>query len=202
MKTVLVGLLIALTPLGLREAYADSDGYYCVGRGYLAYQFGMDVPSNPPRISILKTTNGGQIPAPVGLVLPPFQVHGMECSDGWVDVTAFDRVYRILLDGTTRPVRYETRPLSTAPASRPAIPRMSNLATLSRAAGTLMPERVALGATNRGTNYELVITAAIIPPAEQCRTAIMTRVVETDRSGRELGSRIVFKGEGRRECGE
>src|SRR5437762_7688068 len=41
MKLLGAIVLLILSPLGVGTAYADSDGYYCVGRGYLAYQFGL-----------------------------------------------------------------------------------------------------------------------------------------------------------------
>ena len=38
-------------------AYADSDGYYCTGRGYLAYQFGMaPMPVAPHRVVTLTSS--------------------------------------------------------------------------------------------------------------------------------------------------
>lgn len=202
MRVPVLLLLIALSPIGLANAYADSDGYYCIGHGYIAYQFGMDTPGNPPRVSIIRTATSGEIPRPLELRLPPFQVHAMRCGEGWVDVASFTMVYRIILDRNGRPVRYETRPLPGGSSGLSEFPRTPNLATLSRAAATLEAERVVLGETDRGRSYVLVITAAIIPPAKQCRTAITTRIVEMDRNGKELRGRVIFEGEGGRECGE
>ena len=41
MRIALLVALLTIGPAGAGVAYADSDGYYCIGRGYLAYQFGM-----------------------------------------------------------------------------------------------------------------------------------------------------------------
>lgn len=32
-------VFLVLISFGVGTAYADSDGYYCIGRGYLAYQW-------------------------------------------------------------------------------------------------------------------------------------------------------------------
>jgi len=195
-------LLVALSPIGLATAHADSDGYYCIGRGYFAYQFGMDTRSNPPRVSFVRTNLSGNIPKPMELKLPPFQVHAMRCGEGWVDVAAFTEVYRIILDTNAKPIRYETRPLSGGSKGLSEFPSTPNLATLSRAAGTLKPERVVLGETNRGTSHLLIITASILSPAQRCRTSVTTRIVEIDKAGKELRAREIFHGQGTRECGE
>jgi hypothetical protein len=201
-KVPLLLLLIALGPIGLADAYADSDGYYCIGHGYVAYQFGMDTPSNPPRVSIVRTTTSGGIPKPLELALPPLQVHAMRCGEGWVDVAAFTMVHRIILDVNGRPVRYETRRLPGGSRGLSEFPFTPNLARLSRAAANLEAEQVVLGETDRGSRYLLVITAKVVPPAARCRTSITTRIVETDRNGKELRARVIFQGEGTRECGE
>ena len=201
MRRLLVLLLVALNPIGLATAYADSDGYYCIGRGYFAYQFGMNVQQNPPRVSVLRTNISGDRSTPMELTLPPFQVHAMRCGEGWIDVVAFTQVYRVTLDANANPVRYETRSLVDGSRGLSEFPLTPNLALLSRAAGTLTPERVVLGETSRGTSYVLVITVSLLPPPERCRTSITTRIVEVDMEGRELGTRPIFQGQGTRECG-
>lgn len=198
---LLIVIIAMLSPIGLASAYADSDGYYCIGKGYLAYQFGMDSQSNPPQVSVIRTTGAGDIPSPLVLKLPAFQVHAMRCGDGWVDVAAFTEVYRIILDASHKPVRYERRPLAGGSAGLSEFPLTPNLGTLSRAARTLKPERVVLGDTPRDTSYVLSITATPVP-TQRCRTSITTRIVEIDRADRELRARVIFKGQGTRECGE
>lgn len=106
-------LLVIVVLLGVgipRLASADSDGYYCVGRGYLAYQSGIAPPSIAPHRVYAISTRGSQgIPEPAAIELPQFQVHGMLCGEGWIDIASFTAVYRITLDQNDRPVRYEIR---------------------------------------------------------------------------------------------
>lgn len=56
MKIVLLAIAVMISPLGVGVAHADSDGYYCDGQGYLAYQFGMAPPPVAPhRLHVLHT---------------------------------------------------------------------------------------------------------------------------------------------------
>src|SRR5687767_15632826 len=114
MKTFLLAVVTLLGPGGVGMAYADSDGYYCTGRGYLAYQFGM-APSSvvtPHRLYVLRIGTSGGIAEPAELELPAFQVHGLRCGDGWIDVASFTATYRVTFDGQARPIRYEVRPFA------------------------------------------------------------------------------------------
>jgi hypothetical protein len=198
--TSLVALLI-LGPAGLGVAYADSDGYYCVGRGYLAYQFGMaPQPVAPHRLYVLRVGTSSGIPEPVAIELPQFQVHGLHCGEGWVDVAAFTAIYRVTLDETAKPTRYAVRPLAEGQKTPPDFGPQRNLGMFSRGAEDPKPARVSLGMKTDGGQYFLEMTGHVIP-SERCRTALTTRVVETDRNGREIRERPIFQGSGRRECG-
>ena len=192
---------VYFSPLGLGIAYADSDGYYCTGHGYLAYQFGMaPLPVAPHRLFVLRIGPTTGISEPVAIELPQFQVHGLRCGDGWVDVAAFTAIYRVTLDGTTRPMRYEIRPLAEGQRVPQEFYPQLNLGTLSRAAHDLKPQRVSLGMKADGGQYFLEMTAQLIP-SDRCRTTLTSRVVETDRNGREIRERVLFTGRGTRDCG-
>jgi hypothetical protein len=60
-------------------------------------------------------------------------------------------------------------------------------------------QRVALGMKEGGQNL-LEMTGQRIP-SERCRTALTTRIVETDRNGREIRERIIFQGRGTHDGG-
>jgi hypothetical protein len=197
--------LVALVLLGAcvpGVAYADSDGYYCVGRGYLAYQFGMAPKSVAPhRIYVISTRGPEGIPEPAVLELPQFQVHGMVCGEGWIDVASFTSIYRITLDESDRPVRYEVMGL-LGPIPQPFIlSQNQNLGSSIGGRAYLTPIRTSLGAKPLGGEYILEITAKAIEPMKQCEISITSRIVETDRGGREISARIIFQGWGYRECG-
>src|SRR4029453_14438490 len=92
-------------------AYADSDGYYCVGRGYLAYQLGFAAPPIAPHhLYVVRFGGTAGIEAPVALDLPQFQVQGIICADRAIRILAYDAIYTVRLDATDRPVGFSTVP--------------------------------------------------------------------------------------------
>ena len=122
MGRVLIVAFVALSCVP-GVAYADSDGYYCAGPGYLAYQFGMAPKSVAPhRLHVISLRGPQGIPEPAVIELPQFQVHGMLCGEGWIDVASFTAVYRVTLDKNDRPQRYERRSsLESQPIPQPFI---------------------------------------------------------------------------------
>ena len=199
--------LIALVALGVAMpgvTYADSDGYYCIGRSYLAYQFGMaPMPVAPHRVYIISTRGPQGIPQPTALELPQFQVHGMLCGDGWLDIASFRAIYRITLDMNDRPVRYQVREsLEGQRIPQPFIlSQVQNLGPFAGARAYLKPIRASLGVKAGGGEYLLEVMAKAIEPVKACEVSVISRIVETDGRGREVSARIIFQGRGHRECG-
>ncbi len=98
------GLLLSLLCLAATPALADSDGYYCVGRGYLAYQFnGLSTPAEGHTLYLIQFDPKKGFIGSSQFDLEPFQVHGMRCLNDAVDLLAWDRIYRIGLDGQEQP---------------------------------------------------------------------------------------------------
>jgi hypothetical protein len=71
MKRFCVVASIVLSPIMSGTAYADSDGYYCVGHGYIAYQFGFAAPPvGPHHLYVVRFGGASEIEAPAVLELP------------------------------------------------------------------------------------------------------------------------------------
>ena len=205
MKLLGATVVLVLSAFSAGTAYADDDGYYCVGLGYLAYQFGNATPSpKPHRLSVIRFSDTSGIESPAVFDLPQFQVHGMQCGDAWIDVAAFTGIYHVTLDENHRPVRYQVQPLPDGQQIPQAfiLSQLQNLGADGGKRAYLKPVRAHLSATGRGGEYLLDITAKVISPLKKCELAITSRIVETDRDGREIGARIIFQGRGYRECGE
>jgi hypothetical protein len=205
MKLLSATMFLVLSSFGAGTVYADSDGYYCVGRGYLAYQFGFAAPSHRPhRLSVVRFSGTSGIQSPAVLDLPEFQVHGMQCGEAWIDVAAFAGIYHVTLDESSRPVRYEVQPFPDGQKIPQVfvVSQLQNLGAESGGRAYVKPVRVRLSATERRGEYVLEITAKAIPPLKKCELAVTSRIVETDRDGREVGARIIYQGRGYRECGE
>jgi hypothetical protein len=201
MRIFLLAVVALLGPLGVGVANADSDGYYCAGRGYLAYQFGMaPLPVAPHRLYVLRIGTSAGIAEPAELELPQFQVHGLRCGDGWIAVASFTATYHVTLDGQARPIRYEVRPFATGQKVPLEFFPQRNLGMLSPARASGRLERVSLGTKEGGGQFLLEMAGHEIAN-DRCVVALTTRVVETDRNGREVRQRIIYQAQGHRECG-
>lgn len=194
MKRLLLALLVAAAPA---TAYADSEGDYCIGPGYFAYQLGMDTSTNPVRVSVVRAGNV----EPLSITLAPFQMHGMLCGERAVQLLGWNNVYNVELDASQRPVRYTTTPL-VKPGQRPPdfeTVQSSNLGSLSPSAQTLKPHKVAIGTDSRRYTYSLEIVPRSI---NRCKVEITSRVVERDPRGRETRSGRIFHDRVSCESGE
>ena len=192
-KVLMVLVLILALPT---VAYADSEGYYCVGPDYLAYQFGIDVSNRPVRLFVVPV---GSV-EPASLQLVAFQVHGMKCTDWVVELLGWTNLYTAQLDTSRRPVSYQTGDLSK-PGERPVqfAALVGNLAHLSPAVGSLKPEQVRIGTDIRGYTYSLEMTPRLV---SRCIVELTSRIVERDPQGRESRARVAFQAQVPRACGE
>lgn len=194
-------VVFLLAPFAAGSAYADSDGYYCIGAGYLAYQFGFAAPSmRPHRLHVMPVGGPGVIAEPVVLELPQFQVHGMQCGQRGIQLVAFDAVYTVALDPDMRPTGFSIAPLTEGRFPAELTGRQLNLGAWSKPVGTHKVERVAVAKGPNGN--EILLEISPRAAAERCVTDITTRVIEVDASGLVLRQWTIFVGKGRRECGE
>ena len=202
MKTTLMVVIILLSSLGAGVAYADSDGYYCTGPGYLAYQFGFAAPpAGTHRLFVVRFGGASSIEAPIAFDLPQFQVHGILCTERMVRLAAYDAIYTVHLDETNRPLRYDMI-LWMDKQHTPAefVGHSLNLGAWNRVADTLKTERLSLRSVAGGGQYLLEMKGTVVT-SERCASTVTTRIVKTDRNGREVQELELFRGRGIRDCG-
>ncbi|HYC58639.1 MAG TPA: hypothetical protein VEK79_03655 [Thermoanaerobaculia bacterium] len=108
-------------------ALADSDGSYCAADSYLAYE--LRQADGQHTLVVLRTVADHSI-AELHVTLPDFQVHGMRCTDGAVQLAGWDATYTVDLSSETPRVRSE--PLAR-PGDLPKWPN-ANLAHRNREA--------------------------------------------------------------------
>ena len=78
------------------SAAADSDGYFCNAKGYIAYQFNgisVSTPGHTLHIIYLGGENG--INPPIEFKLDDFQPHGMKCGEDTIEILGWDKIYII-----------------------------------------------------------------------------------------------------------
>lgn len=95
---MVLGLFGARSPL-----VADSDGYYCIGRGYLAYELRWTGPANAHELRIVRYSEAVGIVELTPLVLEDFQVHEMTCFEDSIEVEGWTIGYTIDLSGLDAP---------------------------------------------------------------------------------------------------
>lgn len=87
-----VALIVLAQPV---SALADSDGYFCVGHGYLAYE--TRVAEKPARHLLHLVWFGperGIVRSPP-IPLDDFQVHGMSCGAREIEVQGWEVAYSV-----------------------------------------------------------------------------------------------------------
>ena len=92
-------------------AFADSDGYYCVGIGYFAHESRGFHTDGVHRLFVIPLDESIGIGPRLAVELPDFQLHGMRCTPTAITIFGFDTAYEVDLSDRTMP-RYvgETRP--------------------------------------------------------------------------------------------
>jgi hypothetical protein len=184
--------LILLIVLALpNAAAADSDGYYCIGPRYIAWQFGLASPSTRPHELFVVQYGNGVISESTSILLPQFQVHGMRCRENTVDVASFTGVHTVMLDAEYRPISVTEE--RYAGDGRPgwALGIQSNLARLSSAYSSLTPDRNSLLVEPNGDEYILDVSAAP-DSVRECPPTITVRILRYDRAGIEQQQRTLL----------
>jgi hypothetical protein len=184
-----VGLLgLALAP----EAWADSDGYFCVGAGYLAYE--LREWSAPEGTHVLKVVRVGQpdgVSEPATLPLADFQVHGMRCEAKRIVVLGWDRRYTIALpsDGPPRIESADPRPAGKVPMEY----RVDSLTDSRRSRTIRIPS------TRHGRIYDLQITHRESAATASGQGGVIhhettTTLIERDLTGMVVSHRRIHAG--------
>jgi hypothetical protein len=132
-KTIVA--LAALIVMFPNSAAADSDGYYCIGKGYVAYETRL---SNWPAghfLHIIRVAHRSGISEQAPIPLEEFQVHGMTCRDTEVVLQGWAKRYSVQLSGGGAPaVKATSVSLAQSPTLEP-----QNLGMLAKVGVTDIP---------------------------------------------------------------
>jgi hypothetical protein len=94
---------IALLAAWPAIAHADSDGYYCTGRGYLAYETRFSTPGLEHVLHVVRFSQANGITREQRIPLEDFQVHGMRCGEHAIELAAWTKRYLIDLSAPEPP---------------------------------------------------------------------------------------------------
>lgn len=162
-----------------------SDGFFCVGPDYFAYEFedGGHTPVGRPGLYVVTLGAPDGFSEPVVYEFKPGSVSGMRCVDKHVQLLDHESIRTIDLDGPRTPlgVRIEREPLAS-PGTRPDGFVRLNLGELSHLRGATWPEDVSLPRTSRFSYALAVVKTAGIPQNHMfsCNPAAVTWLDQLD----------------------
>jgi len=193
-RSVLIG--IVLTVAAARPAYADSDGYYCAGSGYLAVEFRSFNGPGTSAPHVLKIVRFDEALGPrwTGeVVVEQFQTHTLTCSADGITFQGAGGLgrglvsYLVQLDrnGAPRILSHTNDPAHSFDHIPPEPPNLGNWA---RAGVTPL---ISAGAAHR---FQLRVTETNRRSRSVIRHDMKTVLEEIDQSGRVIRSLLLNKG--------
>jgi hypothetical protein len=169
-----IGAFLLALPV---HVIADSDGYYCVGPTYLAYEFSFSDSIPGHNLFIIPLSDDQPDIRPVRVQLDDFQVHGMMCGDSTVQVLGWNVLYRVGILGSEARV-LEAAELET-PGSTP-VGFQKQEANLGAYFGDSMRQELRIASSRY--SYELRLTFRSPPGAwDSFGTVDLVRLDEGDR---------------------
>ncbi len=165
-STILALALFSLTAVFPMLSRADSDGYSCASKGYLAYELreGLTpgVVGHVLRVVRFEPERGVYVAGEVSL--PDFQVQGMTCSQDRVEILGWPKVFTKYIIETIGPqgvrILETTEDRQRQFDYRTAGPQPPNLARWAK------PVRLDLESSDADHRYELIVTSSLRQVAE------------------------------------
>jgi hypothetical protein len=166
-------------------ARADSDGYYCAGRGYVAYETRLGAAGPQHVLHVVRISRTGGIGQTQDIPLADFQTHGMRCDDGVIELDAFTVRYLVDVSVPERP-----RTTTENAALDPQRTRQENLGNWARAGV------IDLETDGQQGEFQLVISRVSRPVAGGIEHYTVTELIrrEPQPGGRILTSQRLFEG--------
>jgi hypothetical protein len=174
-------VLAAVTLFPAASAASTGDGYFCVGRDYLAYEFedGYHTQAARAGLYLVRLNGPDGFVDPVVYEFDPGKVRGMRCLDDRVQLLD-DLSVRSVDLGSPSNVRMQREPLASGPSTEGFV--RLNLGELSHLSGAVWPEDVALPTTSRFSYALAVIKTPGVPENHMyaCYPASVTHLYQFD----------------------
>jgi hypothetical protein len=166
-------------------AHADSDGYYCAGRGYLAYETRFGASETTHVLHVIRFSPSRGISQAQDIPLPEFQTHGMRCGDDAIELAGFTARYVVDLSLPDRPATMMEN--VALDSERPPATNLGNWAR---------PGVIDLEADGVRGEFQLVITRVSRRVAAGIEHYTVTELIrrETRPGGGILTSQKLFEG--------
>ena len=174
-RALLFACFLAVLPSAAR---ADSDGHYCVGPGYIAWETRFDENGKGHELHIVRVSAARGIERLAPIALNDFQVHGMTCGPDTVDLHAWTARYSVQITESAR-----TRVSRSEAAYDPGEASNGNLGHWAQ------PGIIALESDGREGEFLLVISRTSRPVEGGIEHYTFTSIVQ--RSAPDAGDSIV-----------
>jgi hypothetical protein len=179
----IVSVLIVVALVSPPLVKADSDGYYCIGRGYIAYETRFSTLPSQHLLHVIRfSSTEGIVTFPL-IALEDFQVHSMTCRATVIELNAWTTRYVVDIANPQSPI------ITSAPKS--AGPGAGSQAGL----GHWSQEGVIdlQGHAHPG-EFQLVIARVSRPLKGGVEHYTITQLIRRDGGGRILASLELFNG--------
>jgi hypothetical protein len=183
----LAAMLVILSVVPL--AHADSDGCYCTGNGYLAYElrfFRTPGPEAPHVLRVIRFDDGMRQAGEV--IMEDFQVHQMTCDADRIEIAGFGKNYIKYAIDIRQP---EALSIASRIEEPPEQHPLSEMGPAPRQLGLSPPETIRLQSRDLRHTYRLVLarTSRPVPGGvEDYRTA---ELLQFDANG-EVSERMLL----------
>ena len=174
--TVLFVVAVISPPL----ARADSDGYYCVGRGYIAYETRFSTQPSQHLLHVIQFSSTQGIVRIAPIALENFQVHSMTCHATAIELTGWTTRYLVDISDVQRPA------ITSGP--KPGGPGPGEAGRLNRLGV------IDLQGDARPGEFQLVIAGVSRPYKGGVTHYRLSQLIQWDPRGRILASHNVFTG--------
>ena len=192
--------LIVLFTINPAAAIADSDGYFCIGENYLAYEFQLgrhrtnsSAYHDEGHILTIARASGSMndVVAIEEIPLESFQTHGMVCEDGSVTIFSFKNAFRVDLSDNS---------VSEVSDAREGLGQLQTPTLGAQPSPTMRTEVKVFPLENWSDkhDYELHITHHTISDKDDAGSGLrhytLSRIVRISPGYDHAGSYVIFDG--------
>lgn len=173
-------VILAIAAIGSQRAYADDDGYFCVGPDYLALESRSFDSDGVHRLYTYSLDDG--IGPRRSVDLPDFQVHGMRCDQTSVTLSSWDEAYAVAVSPQPRLLgRVESENVPEFKSKHPA-------QQIKAAPSGPLPVRQKMDRIR----YELRLLTTRESHAGNIESTIVAKIVALSKAGEFVTSRVIY----------
>ena len=192
-RVPVIFLLLLAAEFGLRPAvaHADSDGYFCTAKGYVAVEFrSFSTPglSAEHVLKIVRFGKGQGIHWAGEISLPDFQPHQMRCQGKQVEIAGSGKAYVKFTIDVSQPGKLRLLQAGGNPAVGGDGREPPNLGLWS------WPGTFALQSDDPNHTYQIVCTHSEKPVKGGIEHFHRSEIVQKDGSGTITGKLLIFEG--------